>query len=288
MRFMVGVVSVVLLVSGAAALLGAQSLDLAGRVVSQSGEPVSDVRITVAGTRLEVVSDASGLFRIARIQPSADGQVTIRAAMIGYKTVSMSVRPGDTDVRIVMLPAALELDEVVVTGTAGGSQARSLGNPIARVDVSAVVELEPPKDMQDLLRSTVAGVSIVSAPGGVGNGTAVRIRGGASLSLGSTPIVYVDGVRIDNDQNASLSDMRGGAVSRMNDLNSDEIENIEVILSPVDFRNRSVPSNMPGMPPWTAELYSDIQKELLKLKRQADGAAVDAEPAGSETNAPSS
>jgi hypothetical protein len=61
------------------------------------------------------------------------------------------------------------------------------------------------------------------------------------------------------------------------------IENIAVILSPVDFRLRGLPSNMPKSPSWTPELYADIQKELLKLKNQ-DGAADGSPPARSATN----
>lgn len=43
------------------------------------------------------------------------------------------------------------------------------------------------------------------------------------------------------------------------------IEKITVILSPVDFRIRSLPANMPKVPPWTAELYAEIRSELMKL-----------------------
>jgi hypothetical protein len=43
------------------------------------------------------------------------------------------------------------------------------------------------------------------------------------------------------------------------------IERIAVILSPVDFRTRSVPSNLPGLPRWISELYAGIKGELLKL-----------------------
>ena len=46
------------------------------------------------------------------------------------------------------------------------------------------------------------------------------------------------------------------------------IQNIALILSPVDFRIRGLPADMPTSPPWTSELYADIQKELMKLKRQ--------------------
>ncbi len=45
------------------------------------------------------------------------------------------------------------------------------------------------------------------------------------------------------------------------------IENIAIILSPVDFRVRGLPPNMPATPAWTPELYADIQKELMKLTR---------------------
>lgn len=43
------------------------------------------------------------------------------------------------------------------------------------------------------------------------------------------------------------------------------IERITVILSPVDFRTRNIPSNLPGLPPWTSELYASIRAELFKL-----------------------
>ena len=46
------------------------------------------------------------------------------------------------------------------------------------------------------------------------------------------------------------------------------IENIEVILSPVDFRLRILPSTISNALPWTPELYSEIEAELLKLNGQ--------------------
>lgn len=44
------------------------------------------------------------------------------------------------------------------------------------------------------------------------------------------------------------------------------VENISVILSPVDFRRRDIPKEMPPVPPWTAELYVSIKAELGKLR----------------------
>jgi hypothetical protein len=43
------------------------------------------------------------------------------------------------------------------------------------------------------------------------------------------------------------------------------IEHISVILSPVDFRKRDLPEDMPTVPAWTPELYTSIRQELKKL-----------------------
>lgn len=56
------------------------------------------------------------------------------------------------------------------------------------------------------------------------------------------------------------------------------IENITVILSPVDFRIRGSPSTMPPMPSWTSELYRDIQRELMKLAEERVAALDETRP----------
>ena len=43
------------------------------------------------------------------------------------------------------------------------------------------------------------------------------------------------------------------------------VENIRVILSPVDFRARSLPANRPPAPAWTPALYAQIAAELRRL-----------------------
>ncbi len=43
------------------------------------------------------------------------------------------------------------------------------------------------------------------------------------------------------------------------------IENIRLILAPVDFRKRDQPSISPTLPVWTGELYAKLRAELLQL-----------------------
>lgn len=44
------------------------------------------------------------------------------------------------------------------------------------------------------------------------------------------------------------------------------VENIEVVLSPVDFRVCSLPADLPKLPTWAPELHSMIRERLLTLK----------------------
>jgi hypothetical protein len=43
------------------------------------------------------------------------------------------------------------------------------------------------------------------------------------------------------------------------------LENVRVILSPVDFRVRELPADMPPVPPWTPDLFAAIRRELAAL-----------------------
>lgn len=43
------------------------------------------------------------------------------------------------------------------------------------------------------------------------------------------------------------------------------IENIKLLLSPIDFRNGNLSAQLPTMPAWTPELYTNIQNELTNL-----------------------
>jgi len=46
------------------------------------------------------------------------------------------------------------------------------------------------------------------------------------------------------------------------------IERVSVILTPVDFRNRGLPADMPATPEWTATLYQNIRQKLAELKTE--------------------
>src|SRR3990170_4508695 len=94
----------------------AQARAVAGRVVTQAVVPLGGAQILLEGTELGVLTNAQGLFRLEGIQGS---QVTLQVVMIGYQTATQTVAAGSVDVVIVLRERAVELDELVVTGTTG-------------------------------------------------------------------------------------------------------------------------------------------------------------------------
>lgn len=52
------------------------------------------------------------------------------------------------------------------------------------------------------------------------------------------------------------------------------IENIRLILAPVDFRTRDLPASSTSLPVWAGELYAKLRAELLTLGSPASGDAT--------------
>jgi TonB-linked SusC/RagA family outer membrane protein len=217
----------------------AQGGAVSGTVVdSKTGRPLADATVVVVGSTAGARTGARGDFRIANVTGTscrtASGEcATVRVTRIGYQAASVEAPIGGAPVRVELAELVVKLDELVVTGTAGEQQKRTLGNAIGRVGVADIVQVAPPAKLQDMLSVNVPGVRIMRASGAIGTGGTTRIRGSGSLSLSNEPLIYVDGVRTNN-QAATRSFAFNGqeSPSRINDLNPEEIESIEVLKGP--------------------------------------------------------
>ncbi len=235
-RFKNGVLRAAIGLSLAAALVAAaglrpvaaQTAFVAGTVVARSGQALAGAQVVVEGTERGVLTNAQGRFRIEGLQV---GQVTLRVVMIGYQTVTQAVSTGSADIQIVMSERAVELDELVVTGTTGAVQKRALGNTVATFDAASTMRSAPAVSVSELLTAKTPSL-IVRPAGGAGVGARLKIRGTASLTLDTQPLVYIDGVRADNGVAMGPNLQGGGVTSRLNDLNPEDIESIEIIKGP--------------------------------------------------------
>ncbi|MCG6956791.1 MAG: SusC/RagA family TonB-linked outer membrane protein [Gemmatimonadetes bacterium] len=211
--------------------LAAQQQAVGGRVVTASTrEPLSDAQIQVLGTERGVYSQTNGRFLILNLPGET---VTLRVTLIGYKTLEQTVRVGTMNLELLMDGTAVELDALVVTGTPGAQQVRALGNAVGKVEPAALQEIATPTTVRDIIGARIPGVSISHGEGTVGSGGATAIRGVGSLSLSHEPLVYVDGVRVDNNPNQTGTGSNyNGGTARINDFDPEDIESIEVIKGP--------------------------------------------------------
>ena len=211
----------------------AQEGTISGTVMAEGAQrPVPGAQVSVVGQAgKEAASDASGRFRIAGVTGST---VTVSVRALGFRPDSQSVTVGSTNVRFVLSQRAVELNQVVVTGTAGGEQLRSLGTSVATVNVSDVTAKTAVPSVEALLNGRTPGVVVMPGTGQVGAGANIRIRGIGTFSLSSQPLVYVDGVRVNNTTGSGISvqAFSSGIVSRLNDFDPSEIESMEVLKGP--------------------------------------------------------
>ena len=204
---------------------------IAGVVLGAGGQPLPDARVSVQGSALGATTDAAGRFRIAGV-PGPQAGIDVRR--IGYRMDSRQVRVGDTNLRIPLSEQSIALDAVVVTGTPGTQSKRELGNAITTINATEAKEIAPINSVQNLLSGRAPGVIVQSATGNVGAGARIRIRGASSMSLSNEPLIYVDGVRVNNAPSSGFSNQSFGSasISRINDINPDDIEAVEIIKGP--------------------------------------------------------
>lgn len=201
--------------------LQAQQGSIAGIVREDgSGTVLQGAQVTIPGLQLGGLAGAGGRFSLEGIPV---GTHTVTVEYIGYATASQTVQvvlDETTLLEFNLRQQAFALDEIVVTGTAGVTERRQIGHSIGIVEAGDLVEIAPIATVNQLLQGRIAGASILQRSGNIGSGTTMALRGLSSVEMSSTPLFYIDGVRVSND----------GA--RLNDLNPADIESVEVVKGP--------------------------------------------------------
>ncbi len=198
---------------------------------SLSGRPLAEAIVRAEGTSRTALTTLGGRFTLTELTGTT---VRLIVTRLGHQQASRSASVGATDVSIRMSRTALELDEVIVTGQAGDTQKRALGNAVGVLDMVEAQLVTPSKGVQEALSVAVPGLQVQRASGQLGTGGVTRIRGVSSLSLSSEPIIFIDGIRADNSPGSNSIGFSGGgdSPSRINDLDPNDIESIQVLKGP--------------------------------------------------------
>ncbi len=233
MRLTSGTICLLLGLCGAVATVAqAQQGTIAGTVTDRvAGTPLPGARITLVGTNRSTTSNQEGRYTLSGVKA---GAYTVQASLIGYGAASntATVTEGGIETLDFGLKAvAVSLDALVVTAT-GEERGRVMGNVVTNINAAQRVQDAPVTNFGDLLTGQTANVQVLPSAGTVGAGTRIRIRGLNSVSLSNEPIYYVDGVRMESTSNSLSVGTGGQSFSRINDINPEEIESVEIVKGP--------------------------------------------------------
>lgn len=217
---------------GLSTAAAAQQGAITGTVTDRAtGDPLEAARVLLLGPNRVETTGRDGRYTF---RGTSDGSYQVRVLRLGYSPVTdtTQVSAGQTAVlNFALAPSPVQLDEIVTTAT--GQQSRlEIGNSVSTIAAAQVAEEAPITEFGNLLTGRAAGVQVLKSSGATGTGTKIRIRGSNSVSLSNEPLYYVDGVRIDNNPNSYAYDIGGQSTARINDLNPDDIENIEIVKGP--------------------------------------------------------
>ena len=195
-----------------------------------TGQPLPGVNIVIQELFIGSASAIDGSYQIENVAP---GEYTLIASFIGFKNnqLTVSLSPGQQlELNVELEEDLIGLDEVVVTGQGSGIEKRRLSTTI---DVVTPKQLEatPNARLDQILQAQLPNTQIRFSSGQPGTASLIRSRGPVSANGSTTPVIYIDGVRVDNlNTSSGLSVGTGGAQSSaLPDIPTENIERIEFI-----------------------------------------------------------
>lgn len=241
---------IMLLFAGISAPAQAQIRRVAGQVTIQgSPEPVGGASVQVVGTNLGAIADETGHFSVSL--PPGNQQLRIRR--IGFQAKVISVGADASAVSVGLIRDVLQLETQVITGQATTVSRANIANSVAVVTTEQVNRV-PQQTVEGALQGKVPGAIITQNGGAPGGGLQVQIRGVNTINGEYQPLYVVDGVIVNNSafsnglnaitgaggggmmstmqQGASIGGSQDQQVSRVADLNPEDIETIEVLKGP--------------------------------------------------------
>jgi|GEM_PF-233937 TonB-dependent SusC/RagA subfamily outer membrane receptor len=203
-----------------------------GKVVdAETGEPLMGANVFLKGTQVGAATDRNGVFLI----PNAPlGTYVLVVSYIGYKREEKEIRVvqgQELRVDFELQPDIFQGEQVVVTGLASRREKSVAEVAVARVDAAELSERQMYTTVDQIFKSKIPGVQLHPASGNVGGGFRFFVRSGGGLNGNEQPLIYIDGVRVD-DSRLQLIWNGGQGYSNLLSLVPAQIEKIEVLKGP--------------------------------------------------------
>lgn len=209
-----------LLVMGLTTLLAQRTIT--GTVTDDDGEALIGATVVVKGTTTGSVTDIDGSYSL---EVDKDASALI-FSYTGFESVEMPI--GTSNVVDVLMSTGVTFDEIIVTGQGVGIEKKRLTTTVDAI-TSEQLELAPITQLDQVLQSRIPGTQVRLSSGQPGTAALIRNRGPISANGTTTPVIFIDGVRVDKlNSRPQLNVGTGGAnSSALADIPIEAIERIE-------------------------------------------------------------
>mgnify|MGYP001025260013 FL=1 len=202
-------------------------VELTGRVVDTTGEPLPGVTVTLQGTTHRTGTDAEGYFLFS--VPASEKGYTLEFTFIGMKMQARHISQPGKSIRVVMRESAEALDEVVVTGMEVIKKDRMTGS--ATVITAKDLKMQGITSIDRILEGKVAGLNSATVSGAPGTRSKITIRGENNLSGNSEPLWIVDGLPMTQGVPQSNTGDYAGTIMQdgVGNIMPEDIESISIL-----------------------------------------------------------
>lgn len=196
----------ILLIFGVAVFTANAQINVSGRVIDATNEPLAGVSVVVENTTSGTITDADGKYSI-----SVPNTVSVlRFSYLGYKEQKITVG-NRTEINVKMEENAALLDEVIVVGY-GTQKKVNVTGAVSSINFEDQALSRPITSVSASLAGLSAGLFVSQSSGQPGSdGASLRIRGLGTLNDNS-PLILVDGM-----------------VASMDDVNPNDVASISIL-----------------------------------------------------------
>ncbi len=199
-------------------------------------DPLPGASVVLLDTQFGAATGPNGQYTISSVPA---GEYLIRASFVGYdeENQTVTVQDGQTLTLDFALPlSTLEIGEIAVTALGFAEDRDTRGSTSENVSGDEIAQSGEVSVLRGL-SAKAAGLDVSASGGDPGSSTRIVIRGQSTISGNNQPLIIIDGVPVDNSSVVTTSGPTGGSTqgvqeqSRLNDLNPDDIESVEVLKS---------------------------------------------------------
>ena len=207
-----------------------QKVQISGSVVDTKGQPLPGVTILLKGTTVGCVTDSEGNFRLEL--PMREN-IVLSFSFVGMKTIEVAYS-GQKEMKVVLEEEITEMEQVNVISTGYYDIDKSKMTGAVEVVTAREIAGKGYTSIDEVLRGTLAGVSVMNVSGRPGAQAQIRIRGVNSLTGNMEPMWIVDGMPMQGNLPTSVgvgaTELENTVMtSGIGNISTDYVESITIL-----------------------------------------------------------